>query len=218
MAFVSIDQTEPIYPDFPQGIQIVSAKQGIANIDCSGNPNYPAAVWGSIYLVTVAGKIGGSNGIDVTVGNLLFSNALNPSGDQGSVGGYWIIYGELGGSMNTATTTVSIPASEVLVAGDLVNIWDSSGAKVRRATAAVQGKEAHGFIVSNYNPTDTVTVYLEGTNLHVSGLTPGVQFLSETQGLCSVVAPASKIIQRVGLAIDATTLFFQPEVPFILST
>ena len=70
MAFVSIDQTEPIYPDFPQGIQIVSAKQGIANIDCSGNPNYPAAVWGSIYLVTVAGKIGGSNGIDVTIEQL----------------------------------------------------------------------------------------------------------------------------------------------------
>ena len=216
MSFQPIDQTEPIYPDFIQGIQIISAKQGIANIDCSGNPNYPAAVWGSIYLVTVAGKIGGSNGIDVTVGNLLFSNALNPSGDQATVGGHWIIYGELSGEMNT-TTTASIQASEVLVSGDLVNIWNSTGAKVRRATAANSGKEAHGFIISNYNPGDMATVYLEGTNTYVTGLTPGIQFLSESLGLCSVTAPASKIIQRVGLAIDATTLFFQPEVPFILS-
>jgi hypothetical protein len=218
MAFQSIDQTEPVYPDFPQGIQVVAPNMGIMNIDCSGNPNYPAAVWGNIYIVTVAGKIGGSAGIDVEIGNLLFSNAINPSGDQATVGGHWTIFGELGGSMGTATTTVSIPASEVLTSGDLVNIWNSTGAKVRRATASVANKEAHGFVISNYNPSDVVTVYLEGTNLYVAGLTPGVQFLSATAGLCSDTAPASKIIQRVGLAIDATTLFFQPEVPFILST
>ena len=36
-------------------------------IDCSGNPDYPAADCGWLYVVSVAGKIGGASGINLNV-------------------------------------------------------------------------------------------------------------------------------------------------------
>lgn len=61
-------------------------------IDCSGNPNYPAADAGYIYIVSVAGKIGGASGISVDVGDLLLCNAdSTASGDQATVGTKWNI-------------------------------------------------------------------------------------------------------------------------------
>jgi hypothetical protein len=38
-------------------------------IDCSANPNYPAADAGHFYKISVAGKIGGASGINVQVGD-----------------------------------------------------------------------------------------------------------------------------------------------------
>ena len=40
-------------------------------LDCSTNPNYPAASAGHLYIVSVAGKIGGASGIVVDVGDML---------------------------------------------------------------------------------------------------------------------------------------------------
>lgn len=58
-------------------------------IDCSGNPNYPAASKGDTYTVTVAGKIGGASGINVDVGDYIVANADNAGGTQASVGSSW---------------------------------------------------------------------------------------------------------------------------------
>ena len=44
--------------------------------------------------------------------------------------------------------TASIQASEALSAGDLVNVWNSGGARVRKADASTSGKEAHGFVLA----------------------------------------------------------------------
>ena len=98
MAFTPIDQTTPLYPDFPQGIQVVAPLQHVMNIDCSGAPNYPAATWGQVYIVTVAGRIGGIYGVHVPLDALLFCNVdISPSGDQALVGNNWKIYGEVSG-------------------------------------------------------------------------------------------------------------------------
>src|SRR5512143_1765954 len=43
-----------------------------------------------------------------------------------------------------------ITTSEALSAGDFVNIWASTGTKVRKADATTAGKEAHGFVLSAY--------------------------------------------------------------------
>lgn len=59
-------------------------------IDCSANPNYPSANAGELYVVSVAGKIGGASGIDVEVGDMLICNTdSTASGNQATVGTYW---------------------------------------------------------------------------------------------------------------------------------
>lgn len=61
-------------------------------IDCSANPNYPAADKGDTYRVSVAGKIGGASGVVVEVGDLLLCLADGTaSGNQATVGSSWSI-------------------------------------------------------------------------------------------------------------------------------
>ena len=60
-------------------------------IDCSGNPNYPAASKGDVYVVSVAGLIGGGAGIAVQAGDALVALADNPGGTQAAVGTSWSI-------------------------------------------------------------------------------------------------------------------------------
>lgn len=59
--------------------------------DCSGNPNYPAAVQGDFYVVSVAGKIGGASGVAVEVGDSYGATADNAGGTQAAVGSSWNI-------------------------------------------------------------------------------------------------------------------------------
>lgn len=61
-------------------------------VDCSTNPNYPAASAGHVYKVSVAGKIGGASGINVEVGDTLSCLAdSTAAGNQATVGASWII-------------------------------------------------------------------------------------------------------------------------------
>lgn len=61
-------------------------------IDCSSNPNYPAADKGHLYRVSVAGRIGGASGARVEVGDMLLClTDTSAAGDQATVGGNWSI-------------------------------------------------------------------------------------------------------------------------------
>jgi hypothetical protein len=61
-------------------------------IDCSANPNYPAASAGWTYKVSVAGKIGGAAGTNVEVGDTLTCLVDgSAAGNQATVGANWII-------------------------------------------------------------------------------------------------------------------------------
>lgn len=115
--------------------------------------------------------------------------------------------------------TAIIAASEALVAGDLVNVWNSSGPKVRKADPATAGKEAHGFVLTAVASGANATVYFEGSNTSVTGLTPGPQFLGATAGKATSAAPtgAGKVVQRVGFATSATVLNFNAGEPIVLA-
>lgn len=115
--------------------------------------------------------------------------------------------------------TATITASEALAAGDLVNVWNSTGAKVRKADATTQGKEAHGFVIASVISTGSATVYFEGTNASVTGLTPGVQYLSTTAGTASSTPPSGSgnVVQRVGFATAAAALNFDAGTPIVLA-
>lgn len=57
--------------------------------DCSANPNYPAASKGDIYIVSVAGKIGGASGTSVDAGDWFIAKADNAGGTEASAGSSW---------------------------------------------------------------------------------------------------------------------------------
>ncbi len=59
-------------------------------IDCSANPNYPAANAGDTYKISVAGKIGGASGAVVEVGDtIICTTDGTSSGTQAGVGANW---------------------------------------------------------------------------------------------------------------------------------
>lgn len=115
--------------------------------------------------------------------------------------------------------TASITTSEALAAGDFVNIWSSTGAKVRKADATIAGKEAMGFVLAAYGSGVPATVYFEGTNTGVTGQTPGNVFLSTTAGLAAAAAPSASgnAVQRIGFATSATSINFQSQTPVTLA-
>lgn len=116
--------------------------------------------------------------------------------------------------------TASVPSTENLAAGDLVNIYDAAGtASVRKADASASGKAAHGFVLAVVTSPANATVYFEGSNDQVSGLTGGIQYLSTTPGLSTNTAPSASgnVVQRVGVATSATSLNFEPGEPIVLA-
>jgi hypothetical protein len=61
-------------------------------LDCSTNPNYPAADAGHVYKVSVAGKVGGASGVNVEPGDTLYCiTDATASGNHATVGGAWAI-------------------------------------------------------------------------------------------------------------------------------
>lgn len=116
-----------------------------------------------------------------------------------------------------AADTAVITASEALSAGAFVNVWNSTGAKVRNADASTAGKQAHGFVLASVLNGASATVYFNGSNNQITGATPGVVYLSDTTpGSYTGAAPAGsgKTVQRLGVATSATNINFtlQPDI------
>ncbi len=113
--------------------------------------------------------------------------------------------------------TKVLVASEALSAGDWVNVWNSSGAKARKADAATQ-KEVNGFVLAAVANGGNATVYFEGTNNMVSGQTPGQVFLGNAGvGVAAAPTAAGSIVQRVGVAVSATEVNFERSQPIVLA-
>ena len=118
-----------------------------------------------------------------------------------------------------ADTKVMI-ASEALAAGDFINVWsDASAFKVRNADATTGGKRAHGFVLSSVASGANATVYFEGENTAVTGMTPGDVFLGTTAGRAQAAAPTAsgQAVQRIGVATSATSVNFEPSQPIVLA-
>lgn len=117
--------------------------------------------------------------------------------------------------------TSSVVASEILAAGDLVNIWDNAAvANVRKADATVEGKEVHGFVLSGFSAAASALVYHESKLTGLTGMTPGArQYLSTTPGALTETAPSTtaNVVQCVGTAISATTLSFEAQEPITVA-
>lgn len=142
----------------------VSAAVGLAvtglldfkgSTDASGNPNYPAALKGDVYVVSVAGKIGGASGTTVGVGDEYFAIADNAGGTEAAVGASWdVLRRTLTGALlaannlsdvanaGTARTNLGVPSGSGSSTG--TNTGDQSPANPTATVgpAAVNGSAA----------------------------------------------------------------------------
>lgn len=162
------------------------------------------------YLALVAGKI---KQIAATVTSA-------GAGDDGK-----IVALDATGKLDTSVLPVgvgadtkSIVCSENLAAGDFVNVYDNAGTvNVRKADASSNGKEAHGFVLAAFTSGNAATVYFEGTNTQLTGLTKGVKYYlsHNTPGgvlvAGSISTTAGHIIQEIGQSLSTTEISFEPQ-------
>ena len=73
------------------GADVVGLLDFKGDIDASSNPNYPVGIVGDSYVITVAGKVGGASGEDVTAGDFLICKVDNAGGDEATVGADWFV-------------------------------------------------------------------------------------------------------------------------------
>lgn len=128
-------------------------------IDCSTNPNYPAASAGWTYKVSVAGKIGGAAGTNVEVGDTLTCIVDgSAAGTQAAVGANWVIV------QTNIDGAVVGPAAAT--AGDIATFSGASGKVLADSAVAIS---IDGTMVANSDakvPTEkAVRTYL-GANYY----------------------------------------------------
>lgn len=119
-------------------------------------------------------------------------------------------------------STISATATEALSANDLVNVYDVAGTpSVRKADATVEGKECNGYVKAAVANAAAATVYGPGSTMDsLAGLTTGNrQYLATTAGARTATAPSASgnVVQKIGEAMSATTIAFEPEEPITLA-
>lgn len=163
------------------------------------------------YLAVIAGKFKEVAGLVVSAG----------AADSGKIPAL-DASGRLDTSMmpvGIGADTAQLVASEALSAGNKINVWNDAGtAKMRKADATTEGKEADGFVLAAVSSGATGTAYFEGRNTMLSGLTPGPYYLSTTAGGVTATPPSGSgnVVQRVGTAVSATEMNFERGDPVVL--
>ena len=195
--------------------QIVAAQDAMVFkgvIDCSANPNYPAADRGWTYRVSVAGKIGGASGVNVEAGDILIClTDGTSSGDQAAVGASWsVIQTNIDGAVtltgtqtltNKTLTSPSISSPTGLVKGDvgLGNVDNTSDETKWAATATLTNKTFDTAGAGNSLSINGVAATANtGTGAVVRDTAPTFQ----TSATFSLGASANAVLAR---ASDATT-------------
>jgi hypothetical protein len=99
--------------------------------DCSTNPNYPSALKGDAYYVTVAGKIGGASGKTVEVGDVYVALVDNAGGTEVSVGTSWFVLNQnLSGVALTSGTLAQFASTTSAQLAGVISDETGSGALV----------------------------------------------------------------------------------------
>ena len=122
-------------------------------VDCSSNPNYPAADAGHLYLVSVAGKIGGASGVVVEAGDMFICKTDSTSaGNQATVGANW----------NVIQTNIAFSPEDVANKDTDVNLTANSDTKYpsQKAIKAYVDAVVSGGAVSDEHIQDVVGALL----------------------------------------------------------
>lgn len=164
-------------------------------IDCSTNPNYPAADAGHTYRISVGGKIGGASGINVEAYDIIICiNDGSASGTQAGVGANWnILQVNLDGAVigPASATNNSIP----LYDGTTGKLLKASG--VLLPTSALVGVD------------DTQTL----TNKTINGLSNTIYNI-DYANLINVPSLSASIGGGITGATAGSVLFSDPNATF----
>lgn len=158
-------------------------------------------------------------------GDIADKAAIDTSAGAGSAGLIPCLGGDGRLNINMMPTSIgqdveSVVASEALAAGDFVNLWNDTTLKCRKADATTNGKRANGFVLAAVDSGATASVYRQGENNQLTGMTIGAkQFLHTTAGGRTETAPSGSgnYVQNLGIAISATTVFFEERDGFTLA-
>jgi hypothetical protein len=140
----------------------------ISTIDCSTSPNYPAATIGNLFVVSVAGKIGGASGISVEAGDQLLCTNTTIAGTHIDVGANWNIT-----QFNIANSVTSSSSTSIL---NNIATFDSTNGRIVKdsgfiidSTSALVQNNALTVPSSNvvYNSIQSVT-YTAGNNISIN--------------------------------------------------
>jgi hypothetical protein len=139
-------------------------------IDCSANPNYPAADAGHTYKISVAGKIGGGSGVNVQVGDTIICSVdASAAGNHATVGANWVILQNNLEAASSAEANAKSDGAKFLVPSSLVDF-----ARVYTAT------------IGNGSSTDITVTH----NLNTKNIIASVRKVStDEQWLVSVSTP-----------------------------
>ena len=157
---------------------IASVYKGMGDINCSADPNYPAAATSyEAYTVSAAGKIGGASGVSVDIGDLVVAKVANAGGTQAAVGTSWFVieHNMVGGllsgnnlsdlaSVSTARANLGLGTAALSAVTDFLPRAAEYSRKSAGAYALVQGDA--GKVVS-VDGTVTVPVLAANTQITV---------------------------------------------------
>lgn len=160
-----------------------------------------------------------------TSGNIQEVEATASSAGAGDAGE--IVALDAGGKISSTmmpagvgSDSQTVEAGETLSVGDLVNLYDDSGVKMRKADASDATKPCHGFVLDNVTSGANGTCYFEGTITGLTSITPGAkQFLSaSTPGATDETPPSGSgnIVQAVGAGSSSTTVTFETSLDFVV--
>lgn len=107
-----------------------------------------------------------------------------------------------------------IIASATIAQGELVNFWDDAGNPRVRLADQSDSRPAHGWAVVDVAGGEVARVRLIGSaNDNLSGLTTGDTYYLAEDGTIDDNDGITPARQVVGVAANATTLIFLPELP-----
>ncbi len=141
----------------------------VGALDCSGNPNYPAAKEGDVYTVSVGGKIGGASGTSVSIGNLIICLTDNAGGTQAAVGTSWYVAG--GGGAGTGTVTeVSSANTDIGVAtGTTTPVLTLNSSSTPTASKVAKRDANANSSANNFLPNSASVAQAAGTTVLTVG-------------------------------------------------